>query len=185
MCAAILSSRGRIVGSSNKTRSRSLCITDSLTHQPRQRSMRDYFWSVLFSHLQTVMRIHHGQFEVRTNGKGTYEMTDNIQGRIDKCSLRSGTVTVFVQHTSCSVIVMENADPTARRDLEEFFNCLVPEDAEYFTHGSDGSDDMLSHIRIVLTRSSETIPIVDGKMQLGTCEGIFFFQNRGHPPRLT
>jgi secondary thiamine-phosphate synthase enzyme len=140
--------------------------------------MRDYFWSVLFSHPQTVMRIHHEQFEVRTNGKGTYEMTDNIQGRIDKCGLRSGTVTVFVQHTSCSAIVMENADPTARRDLEEFFNRLVPEDAEYFTHGSEGSDDMPSHIRMVLTRTSETIPIVDGKMQLGTWQGIFLFEHR-------
>ena len=87
-------------------------------------------------------------------------------------------VTVFVQHTSCSVIVMENADPTARRDLEEFFNRLVPEDAEYFAHSSEGSDDMPSHIRMVLTRTSETIPIVDGKMQLGTWQGIFLFEHR-------
>jgi len=143
--------------------------------------MRDYFWSVLFSHPQIVMRIHHEQFEVRTNGKGTYEMTDNIQRKIDKSGLRGGTVTVFVQHTSCSVIVMENADPTARRDLEEFFNRLVPEDADYFTHGSEGSDDMPSHIRMVLTRTSETIPIVDGKMQLGTWQGIFLFEHRRAP----
>ena len=129
------------------------------------------------------MHIETGYLSVQTNGKGTYEITDEIQRKIDKCGLRSGTVTVFVQHTSCSVIVMENADPTARRDLEEFFNRLVPEDADYFTHGSEGSDDMPSHIRMVLTRTSETIPIVDGKMQLGTWQGIFLFEHRGVPHR--
>jgi secondary thiamine-phosphate synthase enzyme len=129
------------------------------------------------------MRIHHDQLELRTNGKGTNEITDKIQQKIDKCALRSGTVTIFVQHTSCSVIVMENADPTARRDLEQFFDQLVPENADYFTHGSEGSDDMPSHIRMVLTRTSETIPIVDGKMQLGTWQGIFLFEHRSAPHR--
>ncbi len=129
------------------------------------------------------MRIHHDQLEVRTNGKGTYEITGDIQGKIDKCGIRNGTVTVFVQHTSCSVIIMENADPTARHDLEEFFNRLVPEDAHYFTHGSEGSDDMPSHIRMVLTRTSETVPIADGKIQLGTWQGIFLFEHRRAPHR--
>ena len=129
------------------------------------------------------MHVETSYFSVQTNGKGTYEITDEIQRKIDKCGLRSGTVTVFVQHTSCSVIVMENADPTARRDLEEFFNRLVPEDADYFTHGSEGSDDMPSHIRMVLTRTSETIPIVGGKMQLGTWQGIFLFEHRDAPYR--
>jgi secondary thiamine-phosphate synthase enzyme len=78
---------------------------------------------------------------------------------------------------------MENADVTARRDLEEFFDRLVPEDADYFTHGSEGSDDMPSHIRMALTRTSETIPIVDRKMQLGTWQGIFLFEHRRAPHR--
>jgi len=129
------------------------------------------------------MRIHQQQVEVRTNGKGTYEVTEDIQERIEKCGLRDGTVTIFVQHTSCSLIIMENADPTARRDLEEFFNRIVPEDADYFTHGSEGSDDMPSHIRMVLTRTSETIPIIDGKMQLGTWQGISLFEHRRAPHR--
>jgi secondary thiamine-phosphate synthase enzyme len=124
------------------------------------------------------MRIDQERLEIRTNGKGLYEITDEIQSKIDKCSVRNGTVTVFVQHTSCSVIIMENADPTARRDLEEFFDRLVPEDADYFTHGSEGSDDMPSHIRMVLTRTSETVPIMEGKMQLGTWQGIFVFEHR-------
>ena len=129
------------------------------------------------------MRIHQQQLEIRTNGKGTYEVTEDIRGRIGKCGLRDGTVTIFVQHTSCSLIIMENADPTARRDLEEFFNRLVPEDADYFTHGSEGSDDMPSHIRMVLTRTSETIPIANGKMQLGTWQGILLFEHRHAPHR--
>ena len=129
------------------------------------------------------MSVHHDQLDLRTNGKGLYEITDEVQAKIDKCGVRNGTVTAFVQHTSCSVVIMENADPTARDDLEEFFNRLVPEDADYFTHGSEGSDDMPSHIRMVLTRTSETVPVADGKMQLGTWQGIFLFEHRRAPHR--
>lgn len=129
------------------------------------------------------MRVHQEQLDVRTNGKGTYEITDDVQAKIEKCLVRNGTVTVFIRHTSCSVIMMENADPTARHDLEEFLNRLVPEDADYFTHGSEGSDDMPSHIRMVLTRTSETVPITEGKMQLGTWQGIFLFEHRRAPHR--
>jgi secondary thiamine-phosphate synthase enzyme len=129
------------------------------------------------------MQIHHDQLEVRTKGKGLYEITDGMQSKIDRSGVRDGTVTVFIQHTSCSVIVMENADPTARRDLEDYFDRLVPEDVDYFTHGSEGSDDMPSHIRMVLTRTGETVPIADGKMQLGTWQGIFLFEHRRAPHR--
>ena len=124
------------------------------------------------------MHVHHDQLEVRTDGKGLYEITDEIESKIDKSGIQNGTVTVFVQHTSCSIVIMENADPTARRDLEEFFERLVPEDADYFTHDTEGSDDMPSHIRMVLTRTSETVSIVDGGMQLGTWQGIFLFEHR-------
>ena len=124
------------------------------------------------------MHVHHEKLEVRANGKGLYEITDDVQSKIDNCGVRNGTVTVFVQHTSCSIVIMENADPTARRDLEEFFDRLVPEDADYFTHDAEGGDDMPSHIRMALTRTSETVPIADGKMQLGTWQGIFLFEHR-------
>jgi len=129
------------------------------------------------------MHVHHDQLEIRTNGKGLFEITREVQSTIDKCGVQNGTASVFVQHTSCSVIIMENADPTARHDLEEFFDRLVPEDVDYFTHDSEGSDDMPSHIRMVLTRTSETVPIVDGKMQLGTWQGIFLFEHRRAPHR--
>jgi len=127
------------------------------------------------------MCIHHDQLEVRTRGKGLYEITDEVQSKLDQRGVQNGIVTVFVQHTSCSVVIMENADPTARRDLEEFFDRLVPENADYFTHNAEGGDDMPSHIRMVLTRTSETIPIMDGKIQLGTWQGIFLFEHRRVP----
>ena len=129
------------------------------------------------------MHVYHEQLEVRTNGKNLYEITADVQSKVRNCGVRNGTVTIFIQHTSCSIVVMENADPTARRDLQEFFDRLVPEDADYFTHNSEGSDDMPSHVRMVLTHTSETVPIVDGKLQLGTWQGIFLFEHRRAPHR--
>jgi len=129
------------------------------------------------------MPIYHDQLEVRSHGKGLYEITDDVQSKIDKSGVRNGTVTVFVQHTSCSIVIMENADPTAQRDLEKFFDRLVPENADYFTHDAEGGDDMPSHIRMVLTRTSETVPVMDGKMQLGTWQGVFLFEHRRAPHR--
>ena len=121
-------------------------------------------------------------FTVATTGKGTYEITDKIETLVRENKIENGIVTIFAQHTSCSLIVMENADPTARRDLEEFFDRLVPENSDYFEHDSEGVDDMPSHIRMVLTHSSETIPVAEGRMQLGSWQGIFLFEHRraGH-----
>ena len=129
------------------------------------------------------MHVQHDQLEVRSHGKGLYEITDGVQSKIDKSGGRNGTVTVFVQHTSCSIVIMENADPTAQRDLEKFFDRLVPENADYFTHDAEGGDDMPSHIRMVLTRTSETVPVMDGKMRLGTWQGVFLFEHRRAPHR--
>ena len=124
------------------------------------------------------MRVHSASFTVATRGKGTYEITAQVAAGLAKSGVEHGTVTVFVRHTSCSLIIMENADPTARSDLEKFFDQLVPEHAPYFEHNDEGADDMPSHIRMVLTRSSEVIPISDSQMQLGTWQGIFLFEHR-------
>jgi secondary thiamine-phosphate synthase enzyme len=124
------------------------------------------------------LRVHSEPLTVRTRGKGTYEITNQISEVLSHSGIVTGTLTVFIQHTSCSLIIMENADPTARRDLEEFFDRLVPENAPYFEHDSEGPDDMPSHIRMVLTRSSEVIPIAESRMQLGTWQGIFLFEHR-------
>ena len=123
------------------------------------------------------MSVRSEQFEVRTRGKGTYEITDQIQKIVKQSGIGTGTVTVFVQHTSCSLVIMENAAPAARRDLEKFFERLVPEGADY-EHDDEGPDDSASHIRMALTRTSEVIPVLDSRMQLGTWQGIFLFEHR-------
>jgi secondary thiamine-phosphate synthase enzyme len=123
------------------------------------------------------MAVHTKTFEVRTKGKGTYEITDKVAEVVAHGKITTGTATVFIRHTSCSLVVMENAAPAARRDLEKFFERLVPEDANY-EHDDEGPDDSTSHIRMVLTRTSEVVPIADGKLQLGTWQGIFLFEHR-------
>ncbi|HEV2806251.1 MAG TPA: secondary thiamine-phosphate synthase enzyme YjbQ [Chthoniobacterales bacterium] len=115
--------------------------------------------------------------EARTKGKGTYEITDEVQGIVARSKITTGTATVFVRHTSCSLVIMENAAPAAHRDLENFFERLVPENADY-EHDDEGPDDSTSHIRMALTRTSEVIPVADRKLQLGTWQGIFLFEHR-------
>ncbi|MDP9253515.1 MAG: secondary thiamine-phosphate synthase enzyme YjbQ [Verrucomicrobiota bacterium] len=127
------------------------------------------------------MRVHTESLTVRTTGKGTYEITDQIGRVLSRSGIAAGTLTVFVQHTSCSLIIMENADPTARRDLEKFFDRLVPENSSYFEHNDEGPDDMPSHIRMTLTRSSEVVPVADNRMRLGMWQGIFLFEHRRAP----
>ena len=129
------------------------------------------------------MPVHSASFTVATRGKGTYDLTDQVATAMAESRIKNGTVTVFVRHTSCSLIIMENADPTARRDLEKFFEQLVPEETPWFEHTAEGSDDSTSHIRSVLTRSSEVIPIAAGRLQLGTWQGIFLFEHRRAPHR--
>ena len=124
------------------------------------------------------MKAHIASFTVRTQGKGTSEITDEVARIIRDSGVRTGTATVFIQHTSASLIIYENADPSARTDLHEFFERLVPEDADYFIHTAEGPDDMSSHLRMVLTRTSETVPIAVGRMTLGTWQGIFLFEHR-------
>ena len=120
-------------------------------------------------------------FTISTHGIGTYEITDRIGTIVRNSGITTGTATVLLKHTSASLVFFENADPTARADLEEFFRRLVPEDAEYFSHTLEGSDDMPSHIRMALTRTSESIPIMDGSLQLGTWQGLFVYEHRRRP----
>ena len=127
------------------------------------------------------MPAHSETITVSTRGKGTYEVTEEVERVVQKSGVRTGTATVFIQHTSASLVIFENADRSARLDLHEFFERAVPEDADYFTHTSEGPDDSTSHIRMVLTRSSEVIPIADGRLQLGTWQGIFVFEHRRAP----
>ena len=125
--------------------------------------------------------IHTDHLQLRTRGKNTYEITDEVAKIVAGSGIRAGTVTAFVQHTSCSLVIMENADPSARTDLHAYFEQAVPEDSPYFVHTYEGSDDMPSHIRTVLTGPSEIIPIEGGRMALGTWQGIFLFEHRRAP----
>ena len=127
------------------------------------------------------MPAHAETFTIATRGKGTLEITEKVEAVVAEAGIRTGTVTVFVRHTSASLIIMENADPSARRDLEKFFDHLVPENTPYFIHTDEGPDDMPSHIRMTLTRTSEVIPIINGRMALGTWQGIFLFEHRRAP----
>jgi secondary thiamine-phosphate synthase enzyme len=121
------------------------------------------------------------EIRLQSRGKGTYEITSDVAGAVRGSGVKNGVATIFIRHTSASLIIYENADPSARVDLETFFERLVPEDASWFTHNLEGSDDMPSHLRMVLTRTSEQIPIVDGRLALGTWQGIFVFEHRDAP----
>lgn len=124
------------------------------------------------------MIAHTESFEITTRGKGTYEITDAVERIVRASGVKTGLVTVFIQHTSASLVIFENADRSARVDLEAYFERLVPEDTDYFVHTLEGADDSTSHIRMVLTRTSESIPVAHGRMQLGTWQGIFVFEHR-------
>ncbi len=120
-------------------------------------------------------------FTLRTHGKRTYEVTSQIEDLVGQSGVTTGTATIFVQHTSCSLVIMENADPSARTDLHNYFDRLVPEDEPYFVHTYEGPDDMPSHIRMTLTGCSEVIPVIQGRLTLGTWQGIFLFEHRTAP----
>jgi secondary thiamine-phosphate synthase enzyme len=124
------------------------------------------------------MAIHQLTLTVRTKGTGTHEITDEVAQALRTSGFAQGVVTVFCQHTSCSLVLMENADPSARRDLEAWLDRLVPPDDPHFTHTLEGADDMPSHIKMALTRTSETIPFTDGELMLGTWQGIFLWEHR-------
>lgn len=124
------------------------------------------------------MPLHQTTLSIRSHGKGTVEFTDEIAREVSRSALSRGVVTVFCQHTSCSLVIMENADPSARRDLERWLDRLVPENDPVFEHTLEGPDDMPSHIKMALTRTSETIPFAEGRLLLGTWQGVFLWEHR-------
>lgn len=127
------------------------------------------------SGMQTVLTL-------RTDGPGLYEFTDEVRRFVAGSAVSSGLVTLFVQHTSCSLLVQENADPDVRRDLEEFFRRLVPSAADpsmsWLTHTTEGDDDMPAHIKSALTAVSLSVPVMDGRLALGTWQGLYLFEHR-------
>ncbi len=121
-------------------------------------------------------------FNVRTSGAGLHEFTDEVVRFVRDSGVREGLLTLFVQHTSCSLLVQENADPDVRRDLQEFFRRLVPSSDDpsmrWLTHTTEGPDDMPAHIKAALTAVSLSIPVSAGRPALGTWQGIYLFEHR-------
>jgi secondary thiamine-phosphate synthase enzyme len=129
------------------------------------------------------MSIFSHTLEVATRGKGLYEITDAVAKWVNECHVAGGLLTVFVQHTSASLVVQENADPDVVHDLNAFFNRLVAEDGRLYRHTIEGKDDMPAHIRAALTLTQLSVPVLHGRMALGTWQGIYLFEHREAPHR--
>lgn len=121
--------------------------------------------------------------EVRLRRRGLEEITSQIAEVVAESGVEQGVCNLFVQHTSASLCINENADPTAREDLEAFLDHLVPENTPFFRHTYEGADDMPSHIKNVLTNVSLNVPVAGGRLALGTWQGIYFWEHRDRPPR--
>ncbi len=115
---------------------------------------------------------------VRTRGQGLYEITAEVGNLLQSGGINTGLCTLLVQHTSASLLIQENADPSAKYDLEQWLNRLVGEDDPHYTHKNEGPDDMPAHIKSALTATSLSIPIISGKLALGTWQGIFLWEHR-------
>ena len=128
------------------------------------------------------MKIFQQVLKIQTRGKGLQEITSEVREVVRASEITSGLCNLFVRHTSSSLVIQENADPDVQKDLEYFFRKLVPENDLGYTHTEEGPDDMPSHIRSAMTKTSEQIPLADGKMLLGTWQGIFLWEHRsrGH-----
>jgi secondary thiamine-phosphate synthase enzyme len=125
------------------------------------------------------------QIPIDTRGRGTYELTGEIQSVVRQSGIRSGLCNVFIRHTSASLMICENADPAVLRDLETFMSRLVPDGDPMFTHTAEGPDDMPAHVRSILTQSDLNVPVSEGRCALGTWQGIFVWEHRHHGHRRT
>ncbi len=127
------------------------------------------------------MRQSVDKIAVSTRGKGLYEVTSRVESWAASTGIQQGLLTVFIRHTSASLIIQENADPDVVHDLENFFHRTAPEDNRLYRHTAEGPDDMPAHIRAALTQTQLSIPVVSGNMVLGTWQGIYVFEHRASP----
>jgi secondary thiamine-phosphate synthase enzyme len=131
------------------------------------------------------MRQASGNLSVSTLGQGLVEVTDEVARWVAAQEMRQGLLTIFCRHTSASLLIQENAAPAARRDVEAFFARIAPEDAQAYAHDEEGPDDMPAHLRTALTQVQLSIPLADGRLALGTWQGIYLFEHRRAPHRRT
>ena len=123
--------------------------------------------------------------KIGVSGQGLHEIKSHVNGVINNLDVRNGLCTVFVQHTSASLIIQENADPSAKRDLENWLNRLVPENDPLYTHTMEGADDMPAHIKSAITATSIAIPIIQNRLALGTWQGLYLWEHRKHSSQRT
>jgi secondary thiamine-phosphate synthase enzyme len=131
----------------------------------------------------TSMRQSSTVVRIQTRGRGLTDITDRVVAWVGESKLRDGLLTVFIRHTSASLLIQENADPEVQRDLERFFAHLVPDGDPLFEHTTEGPDDMPAHVRTALTQTHLSVPLVNGRLTLGTWQGIYLYEHRlrGHP----
>ncbi|MHC4550048.1 MAG: secondary thiamine-phosphate synthase enzyme YjbQ [Planctomycetota bacterium] len=127
------------------------------------------------------MKQHQEPIEVRTRGRGFVEVTDQVVAVVAASGIRTGLCHVYCTHTSCSLCIQENADPTARHDMERWLERIAPEGDPAYVHTQEGPDDMPSHLRALVTRTGETIPVAAGRPALGTWQGIYLCEHRRRP----
>lgn len=127
------------------------------------------------------MKQHQETIEVRTPGRGFVEITRELERAVSASGIRTGLATVFCRHTSCSLLIQENADPSARRDMEHWLQKVAPEHDPDYTHTAEGPDDMPSHLRSMITKTSESVPVTDGRCALGTWQGLYLAEHRARP----
>ncbi len=124
------------------------------------------------------MRQHQEEFRIATNGRGIYEITSTVREIATRAGMRLGMCTVYCMHTSASLVIQENADPTASADLLAWLERLAPDGDQSYSHTSEGPDDMPSHLRSAITQTSETVPMSEGDLLLGTYQGIYLLEHR-------
>ncbi len=129
------------------------------------------------------MKMHQEQLVIDTPGRGLIEISDHIRREVRASRVDTGLCVIYCRHTSCSLVIQENADPSARRDLETWLERLAPEGDPHYTHTAEGPDDMPSHLRSAVTKTSETVPVVNGELGLGGWQGIFLAEHRAKPHR--
>ena len=129
------------------------------------------------------MRQSTSRLEVETRGKGLYEISDKVVAWVRGAGIKNGLLTVFIQHTSASLTIQENADPDVIADLNDHFGRLAPEDSKLYRHTVEGPDDMPAHVRAALSDTQLSVPVIDGKPALGTWQGIYVFEHRRAPHR--
>jgi secondary thiamine-phosphate synthase enzyme len=126
------------------------------------------------------VKVHQDKLEIRTRGRGLVDVTDEVQRVVRDAAITTGLCTVFVQHTSASLVIQENADPSVRRDMERWIDRLAPE-GDAYEHDAEGPDDMPAHLRAVVTRTSELVPVARGRLALGTWQAVYLWEHRRAP----